>query len=150
MDNDLQTGFYFNVTIDSDSSDSAFQEVSGLSQEMGIEEVVSGGENRFKHRLPSTVRYPNLVLKRGILMANSPLITWCRDTLSGEFSKPVQTKTILINLLNSEGQSSMTWTIVNAYPIKWSVADLKSQESNVLIETIELAYQYFNVGDSRS
>jgi phage tail-like protein len=43
----------------------------------------------------------------------------------------------------------MSWSFVKAYPLKWSVADLKSQESSVLIETIEFAYQYFEVTDGR-
>ena len=50
---DLKTGFYFGLAISrSTGSDVGFQEVSGLSAEIGVEEVVSGGENRFKYRLP--------------------------------------------------------------------------------------------------
>jgi hypothetical protein len=43
----------------------------------------------------------------------------------------------------------MSWNFVKAYPVKWAINDLKSQESNILIETIELAYQYANVSDPR-
>jgi len=151
MANDLQTSFYFNVKISGNSSatDAAFQEVSGLSKELGVEDVVSGGENRFKYRLPTITTYSNLVLKRGIAIVDSPLIEWCQDTLDSGLARPIQTKNIVINLLNEQGQTSMSWSFEKAYPIKWIMTDLKSQESTILIETIEFAYQYFQVEDSR-
>ncbi len=42
--------FYFNVEVDDVSVD--FQEVSGLEARMEVEDVVEGGNNRFKLRLP--------------------------------------------------------------------------------------------------
>ena len=43
-----------------------FTEVSGLSVEMGTEEFVEGGENRFIQKYPTRAKYPELVLKRGL------------------------------------------------------------------------------------
>lgn len=149
--NDLLTGFYFSVSFTGNqcSADAAFQEASGMSKEMGVEEVVSGGENRFKYRLPNIVSYQNLVLKRGIALADSDLIGWVQLTLDNGLAKPVQPKNITLNLLNPKGQTGMSWNFIKAYPVKWSIADLKAQESNILIETIEFCYQYFEVSDSR-
>ncbi len=149
---DLQTSFYFSLSVTGDSSDSdaAFQEASGLSAQLDVEEVVSGGENRFKYRLPSIVTYQNLVLKRGVATDSSPLIAWCQQTFSSGLAKPIVSKNIMLHLLDKTGQASMSWSFVKAYPVKWVMGDLKSQESSVLIETIELAYQYFEVTDPRS
>lgn len=151
MPNDLQTSFYFGLKIagESAATDAAFQEVSGLSKELGIEEVVSGGENRFKYRLPTITTYSNLVLKRGIVLSDSPLIQWCQLTLDSGLSEAITTKNVMVNLFDEEGQTNLQWSFEKAYPVKWSMSDLKSQESTVLIETIELAYQYFEVDDSR-
>ncbi len=147
----LLTGFYFSVRIAGGSSanDAAFQEASGLGKEMQTEDIVSGGENRFKYRLPNGVSYQNLVLKRGIVVEYSPLVEWCQNTLDGGTGKPIQLKNISLMLLNQAGQTCMSWSFVNAYPLKWMMSDLKSQESSVLIETIEFAYQYFDLDDSR-
>lgn len=149
---DLLTSFYFSVQLhgESSGSDAAFQEVSGLSKETGVEEVISGGENRFKYRLPTNTSYPNLVLKRGIALVDSPLIAWCQNTMDGGLGKPIKTNNILLRLLDSAGQATMSWNFVNAYPLKWAMGDLKSQESTMLIETIELAYHYFELDDSRN
>ncbi len=151
MASDLQTSFYFKVAISGDSSktDAAFQEVSGLSKELGVEDVVCGGENRFKYRLPTITTYPNLVLKRGIVIADSPLVEWVQLTLDSGMSKPIKTKNINVILMDEQSQPSMQWNFNKAYPVKWAATDLKSQDNTLLIETIELAYQYYELEDSR-
>jgi len=143
----LLTGFYFGLRITGGSTnDAAFREVSGLNAEIGIEEVVSGGENRFKYRLPSTASFPNLVLKRGIVLSSSPLAKWCQTTMDGGLAKPIQTKDVQLCLLDASGKTSMSWNFSKAWPVKWNISDLKSEDNSVLIETIELAYQFFQVG----
>lgn len=149
---DLQTSFYFSLSItgNDSSSDAAFQEASGLIAQMDTEDVVSGGENRFKYRLPSNVTYQNLVLKRGVAKEASPLIEWCQQIFNSRLAKPIVTKNVMLHLLNKAGKPGMSWGFVKAYPVKWVMGDLKSQESSVLIETIELAYRYCEVTDPRS
>lgn len=150
MAHNLQTSFYFSVSISGmDSSDAAFQEVSGLSKELGTEDVVCGGENRFKYRLPTIATFQNLVLKRGVTTAESGLISWVKDTLDDGLVNAIQTKDIKVQLLDENGDVSMVWNFVSAYPVKWSASDLKSQDSEVFIETLEFAYQYFDIDDSR-
>jgi len=109
---ELQTSFYFSLNIAGSSleTDAEFQEVSGLSKELGIEDVVCGAENSFKHRLPTTTSYLNLVLKRGIILCNSPLMQWCENTLEAGLMLPIQTNNITLKLLNPQGQSCMTWS----------------------------------------
>jgi phage tail-like protein len=142
-DDEYVVGFLFELSFEGE--DAAFKEVSGISKELGIEEVRSGGENRFKYRLPTLVTSKNLILKRGIIDAESQLISWCSDTLDNGFGTSIETHDVSVNLLNSDGEVLIKWTFYNAYPVKYSVSDLKSQESEVLIETIELAYTYFDV-----
>jgi phage tail-like protein len=148
---DLLTSFHFSVRMagKSGTADAAFQEASGLGKEMALDEVVSGGENRFKFRLPAGISYSNLVLKRGVARAESPLVAWVQATLDGGLAKPVQTCNILVNLLDEEGQACMSWTFNKAYPVKWTMSDLKAQESGLLVETMEFAYRYFDIDDSR-
>ena len=140
---DYPLGFYFELSFGGE--DAAFKEASGLSKELGTEEVRSGGENRFKYRLPTVATGKNLVLKRAVIPSGSKLINWCSDTLDEGFTNPIKTNDVSVNLLNSKGKVLMKWTFYNAYPVEYSVSDLKSQESEILMETIALAYTYFNV-----
>ncbi len=135
-------GFHFKVEFRLDGvvdGDSRFQEVSGLTSELGIEEVNEGGENRFSHRLPTRAKYGNLVLKRGLLK-DSRLIKWFRDAVEDFEFEPAD---VLVTLLNEEHKPLMGWNFVNAWPVKWVVSDFKAQENALVVETIELAYNYF-------
>ena len=135
--------FYFELSFPGE--DAAFQEVSGISKELSLEEIVCGGENRFKYRLPTVATSQNLVLKRAIVPVGSALVYWCASCIDQGLVNPIQTFPVILSLLNASGLPCMVWTFHNAYPVKYSVSDLKSQESGIVIESIELAYTYFDI-----
>lgn len=125
--------------------DTRFKEASGLSMQLGVEEVGEGGENRFRHRLPGAVRYENLVLRRGLVVKELPLYQWCKATLQGNLASPIKLETVQVVLRDENAQPLRTWSLVNAWPVKWSVSDFNSMEGQVMIETLEICYQYFDV-----
>lgn len=140
-------GFHFKVEVldlPSDDSDVRFTEVSGLSVEMGTEEVAEGGENRFIQKYPVRAKYPELVLKRGLLKT-SPVWDWVRQCIEDYNIEP---KTIDVKLLNEERQPLMTWHLVGAYPTKWAVSDFNSTANAIVVESLQLFYQYFTVDKS--
>jgi phage tail-like protein len=136
-------GFHFRVEFSLDGlgeNDTRFQEVSGLAAELGIEEVTEGGENRFSHRLPTRAKYSNLVLKRG-LVTDSKVIKWCRDAIENFVFEPA---TVNVTLLNESHEPlAETYSFIRAWPVKWAVSDFKAQENAVVMETLELSYNYF-------
>ena len=141
------TGFHFKVEVlglTRQENDVRFTEVGGLSVEMATEEVAEGGENRFIQKYPTRAKYPELVLKRGLLL-NSEIVTWIRQCIEDYNIKP---KNIDIKLLNEEHQPLLTWHVVNAYPTKWAVSDLNASSNAVVIETLQLFYQYFRLETS--
>jgi phage tail-like protein len=141
-------GFHFEVTIDgigdSSSIDIQFQEVSGLNAEIGLETIKEGGENRFEHRLPGRSKYGNLVLKRGLVeMFDSNAYLWFQDAVTGVAFDP-QTVTIKLMTQDDDGFFPLSeWSFVRAYPVKWSVSSFKATENAIVIDTLELAYQFF-------
>lgn len=137
--------FYFQVAFSGIPSgpDNAFQEVQGLSTEVGLDEIKEGGENRFTYRVPSRLKFQNITLKRGMLAKNSKLVTWCKKSLSGEYDQPIKPKTVTITLMNEKKAAVRTWNVVNAYPVKWQVSDFNAMENKLAIESIELAFNYF-------
>lgn len=139
--------FYFQLSFSgiSGNIDASFKEASGISVEMGIDEIAEGGINGYKHRVPTTAKFPNLVLKRGLVAKNSAVIKWCSDTLNGGLEETIETKNIVVHLLNEEGSPLKSWSFVNAWPVKWSVSDFNSMNNEIAIETLEFAYSYFKV-----
>lgn len=144
-------GFYFQVSFDgiSASVDSKFSEVTGMSMETeGGEQVKEGGENTFSHRLPGRTKYSDLVLKRGLLSADSDLATWCIESIQNNFSTTLTLRDVYVKLMNEQGDAVMTWQFFNAYPIKMEVNGLNSTSTGngaIVVESITLAYTYFQV-----
>ena len=137
------TGFHFRVDflgIGTDN-DTRFQSVSGLSVEYGTETIKEGGENRFEHKLPVRTQYQDLVLKRGML-TTSTVILWCTQALQHRLFLPI---TMNVALLNEEHVPLRNWTFFNVWPKKWSVSDFNAEENRVVVETLELCYNYFTV-----
>jgi len=136
------TAFCFNAKFELDTAsdqDIRFQEVSGLSSELAVENVQEGGENRFTHRLPGKAKFPSLVLKRAVI-TDSGLISWFQSAIEDLEIKPVG---ITVSLLD-EGQNAVSvWNFVKAWPTKWAFSNLNAQNNALAIETIELAYQRF-------
>lgn len=138
--------FYFKVVFaaTAGNSDTSFQEVSGISMEMETEDLLEGGENRFVHRLPKSIKYPKLVLKRGIAKLNSPLVKWCRDVLEGAFIEKFKPMTVEVSLMDEAGAPVRVWSFVNAFPVSWEVENFNSTKNEIAIEKIELSYNYID------
>ena len=142
--------FHFKVELngvdgaDADS-EQRFQEVSGLSVEVETETLNEGGENRFEYKLPKRAKYPNLILKRGLLKG-SAFLDWFKSAMNTYFIVAVydfKPADITITLLDEADEPVAVWNVVQAYPLKWSMSDLRSSENALVVESMELAYQYF-------
>ena len=55
----------------------------------------------------------------------------------------LQTSNIELNLLDAEKNPIATWNFVNAYPVAIKVSELKAQDNAIVVETLELSYNYF-------
>lgn len=135
-------GFHFRVDFGGvgKGRDVGFQSVSGLNQSVPNSETwEEGGENRFIHRLPKTPTYENLVLKRGLLL-DSGLISWFKNAIENFRFNPT---TVQVVLLNENHEPLQSWTFVSAWPTKWNVDGMDAEKGGLMVETIELSYQYF-------
>ena len=133
--------FWVSFGISDSPADVAFQDVSGIGMELQTEDVAEGGENRFTQKLPTRSAYTPLILKRG-LAVQSQLTDWVRNAIENLEIKPA---TVLVALLNDKKEPVIAWQFLNAYPLKWSVSNFNAENSSVVIETLELYYQYFKI-----
>ena len=144
-DNQLQfyppAGFYFKVKVDSIEgvNEAGFENVSGLEVKIETEAIQEGGENQFSRKLPKGLQYSNLILKRGILVG-SPYMTWINEAVQNFIFKP---QMVMVILINEKEEKMVSWAFHNAYPVSVKVSDLNSTENKYAIETLELAYDYF-------
>ena len=137
-------GFHFGVRFnlpEASEQDTQFRDVSGLALELEEETYIEGGENRFIQKLPVRARYSDLVLKRGLLL-DSAVRDWCETAIQDLDIQPI---TVWVTLLNEAHEPLQTYTFINAWPKKWSISDFNAESSEIVIESLELAYQYFTI-----
>lgn len=130
--------FYFMVEFGSAGYEASFQEVSGLDVESQIIEYRHGDSPTFSTiKMPGIIKTSNITLKKGVFVKDNQFWDWY-DAIQ---MNSIKRETITIKLLDEEGNPTMTWTLQNAWPIKISATDLKSDANEVAVETIEIAHE---------
>jgi phage tail-like protein len=112
-----------------------FSEVSGLQSEIEIETVEEGGINNYVHKFPKKAKSSNIILKRGITDSDD-LWKWHEDILSGKMER----KSMSIILFDNERKEKWRWGILEAYPVKWTISELKADSNTVAIESVEFVH----------
>jgi phage tail-like protein len=120
----------------------AFTEVSGLSVQIETEELAEGGQNGYTHKLPGRMKWPNLVLKRGITDTDN-LFEWfakCSgDGLAAQGNK-IEPLHGSVSLLDAAGKTVRRWSFVEAYPVKWTGPKLAASSRDVAVEELEVCH----------
>jgi hypothetical protein len=91
---------------------------------------------------PALAAGNTLILKRAIC-GSLDLYTWWDQARSG---KPPRKKAMKIQLLGQDQQTVvLTWTFHQVRPVALAYSPLRAQENEVAMETIELAFEGFEV-----
>ena len=127
--------FAFELRFDEESF-GGFSECSGLALDTQLQEYPEGGQNTFVHRFPIRTVQANLVLKRGIV--DRRLWDWYDRLLQG---RP-EPRNVSVRVLDPAGGGVlMELRLRAAFPCKWTGPELNAAQSNVAVETLELAHQ---------
>jgi phage tail-like protein len=114
-----------------------FSECTGLQMEVKTFEYKEGGRNNTTLKFPEHASFGNVTLKRGVTTQNQ-MIDWQRDVANGERSRGLN---FLITLKNEKGEPVKKWSLIRAFPVKWTGPDLKANASEIAIETLEIAHE---------
>lgn len=138
-------GFYFSVEIDGDVI--AFQEVTGLDQESEILEYRAGNNKNFitQKRL-GMAKASTITFKKGVFESDDRLGEMAWDSIIEHkfhsFGEPID---LLVYLNEESGNPIASWAIYNAIPVKVTGPSLKSDSSEVAVESIEFAHEGLDV-----
>lgn len=144
------TKMNFLVTVDGVSGTAAFSEVSGIEATVDVIEFRQGNAHSLAPvKIPGLVKHGNVTLKFGYTL-DSAFKTWIQECVSevrGEMPRSrVQIEMIDINggAPNAVVESitgTRVWVLTNAWVVKYQAPDLNASQSEVAIETVELAYE---------
>lgn len=133
-------GLRFLVKAD-DCTIGRFAHCHGLAAEYEIEEYAEGGQNAFVHKLRGRMRYPNLVLSRGITHETG-LMDWFLKTKSAG-----KRGSISVSLLGPDGSPVRKWGFESAFPVRWEGPVLNARSHTAATETLEIAHRGFVLTD---
>jgi phage tail-like protein len=130
--NDPLRNFRFRLEIDG-TEQAGFSEVSGLDATVDPIEYHEGIEPRQVRKSTGLTRYGNVTMKWGVTGSNE-LHDWHRQIVDGE----IQRENVVIIVVDESGQDRARFEIVEAWPCKYAIMDLKAKGNGVSIETLEL------------
>jgi len=90
---------------------------------------------------PGLASYSHLVLSRG-LTTNLDLWSWWEAARNAD---PAVDRTVVVKLLDGTGQLVLTWKFRNAFPAVYRLSPLDAALSDLVIETVELAFDSMDV-----
>jgi phage tail-like protein len=131
-------GAHFVLAVDGLASVS-FSKCSGLAGEVGVEEYLEGGENRFAHRLPTRGAFPNLVLTQGA-GPSTELWTWFFEYLITGRVAPRDGQVTLMSTAEGEMVPVRVWAFRRGWPVKLTGPELDAQSSSVAVESVEIVH----------
>ena len=138
-----QSKFYFLVNW-GEVEGITFQEVSGLEFEPKLAQKKQNyrpvGK---KFDLPGIIENSIVTLKKGICENDSVFWEWFQQIKMNT----IERHDVEIKLVDESGKSTMTWTLANAWPSKINSTDLKSDGKEILIESIEIAYESLSISN---
>jgi phage tail-like protein len=111
-----------------------FRECTGIGLEIETKEYMEGGSNDFVHKLPTRVKYPNIVLKRGVTYEDE-LLKWVWATRT-----QAEQVEMTISLMGPGSSTVRTWAFLNAYPVKWTGPTLNAGSNQIATETLEIVH----------
>ncbi|MBO9534078.1 MAG: phage tail protein [Solirubrobacteraceae bacterium] len=117
----------------------AFSEIEGLTVERDLLEYQEGGVHSHVHKLPGRLKYPNLVLRRGVTNQDE-LQKWFFDSVAA-----AQLREVTVTLTDAMGGDVRTWAFEAAFPVKWVGPKLAAGGDNPATEQVEIAHQGLTV-----
>ena len=144
------TKMNFLVTVDSIAGPAAFSAVTGIEATVDVIEFRQGNSGSLAPvKIPGLVKHGNVTLKMGYIVS-SAFKTWVMECVSERRGQiPRQNVTIELIDINSGSPTSLVtssqgarqWTLTNAWVTKYTAPDMDAKNSDVAIESVEIAYE---------
>src|SRR5690606_7534251 len=104
--------------------------------------------------LPGRLKWPNLVLKRGVTNSDE-LFAWFYRTwekASASTAPPTRSTELVrkdvpanasVVLRDQAGKETRRWTVEGAYPVKWTGPKLAASSTELALEELEICHRGF-------
>jgi len=127
-----------------------FQQASGAGMTINLGEYSEGGAQA-PMKEATTASFDNVTLAHGII-ETSELYNWvleCIDMMAASpfgagVASPGQLRNLVIDQLRRDRTVLMSLELYNAQPARFNPGDFDNTSSDIQVEELEVAYEYFN------
>jgi len=137
---DPLVGYHFALELESVTA-GHFREVSGLGSEQQVIEykaaVKKGGEV-VTQKVPGTVKYPDITLKRGIT-DSMDLWAWREQVIEGKVNAARKNGSIV--MFDQANGEVARWNFIDAWPSKITGPSLNAGGNDVAVEEIVITHE---------
>jgi phage tail-like protein len=137
MDNTVGV-FRFLVEVDGGTA-GFFKECNLAGWETEVIEYREGGDNMSVRKLIGVTRYPNIVLKRGVMFQGS-LWDWAQEVAQGQVSGRTRRRGAIV-ICGDDGAEKARFTFDRGWPCRWEGPVLKAEQSEIALEVLEIAHE---------
>lgn len=135
----------FSFVVDFGFMTMPFQEASGLDAESELIEYRAGDSPAFSTvKMPGLQKYGRVRLKKGVAIKDDKFFEWYKTINMNTVKRAPAT----IKLLDETGGPAMVWTLSNAWTVKLTGTDLKSDGNEVAVELLELAHEGITIANA--
>ncbi|MDR0851322.1 MAG: phage tail protein [Clostridiales Family XIII bacterium] len=150
------TKMNFLVSINGGDGEAAFSEITGLDATVDVVEFRQGNSGSLSPvKIPGLVKHGNLTMKFG-MTGSANFRDWIWSCVDHQRKGSIRVADIIIQLVSIQTdvpptvgtpgttEGDMAWHLKNAWVTKYTGSDLNALQSEVAIETIEVAFEYFD------
>ena len=120
-----------------------FSEVSGMNMSVAAVEYREGDDLRNTPRkLPGLTTFGNVTLRWGVT-DDADFLDWLHTVAPDNTAGPLGLKRydVTITLFDDKGAPGPSWTLINAWPVSYTIPDLSGMGGEVAIQSIELCHE---------
>lgn len=125
-----------------------FLTMSELAVEVTVATLMEGGR-AIPHKRPVKKNYPNVTLGRGAT-DDRDIYDWMEQVSKASTGTGLNENQYKRNIdvvqRDRDGSERRRWTLYGCFPVRFVAGDWDADSDDPLIESVELAYDYFEIG----
>ena len=134
--------FRYRVTFDKFMARASFSEVSGMNLSTQVVEYREGSDLRNTPRkLPGLTTFSNVTFRWG-QTADNDFLEWVQSVAPNNQQGPKglagNRTNITVTLIDDTGNDGTSWTLINCWPVSYTVPDLSGLGNEVAITSLEV------------
>jgi phage tail-like protein len=143
-DKEAFLGLYFTLKIGGAESAGLFKEATGFDSENETSDFKRAMPNGKTDviKVPGNLKWSDIELKRGVDQ-DKTLWNWRKLVIEGKIKEA--RKDCTITMLDYENKPIVTYSVINAWPKKYSGVGLKADSNEVAVEGITLCHEGFEI-----